>query len=121
MTEPGDLPGGMQVVAREGTIRTGDWASSFGWVQPGLTRLARCALIDFGWREVIARHVIVDAPAEHTLSGMFVGWLHAPGAFAVRIPVGMGMLTVTTFPVLAAGETPASRVLLHDLKAAALA
>ncbi len=119
-SQEGVIPGlaGLEVAAREGTVWTGDWASSFGWVRPGLTRLGG-PLIDFVWRGAIARHIITGASVGDMLAGLFVGWVHLPAAFAVRIRVGQGMLTVATFPVLPPDNAPARTVLLHDLIRAA--
>ena len=120
-TEAGPVPGlsGVEVAARENTLWAGNWAGGFGWLQPGVTRLAAGPLIDFAWRGAIARHVITGAPAEDTLAGYFVGWVHRAAAFLVRVRLGQGVLTLTTFPVLPPDDTPARTVLLHDLIRAA--
>lgn len=122
-TEAGPVPGldGVEVAGREHTPWAGNWASSFGWVRPGLTRLAAGPLIDFAWRGAIARHVITGAPPEEALAGVFVGWVHQPAAFAVRTRLGQGALTIATFPVLPPDGSPARTVLLHDLIQAAAA
>jgi len=114
-TQEGVLMEGVEVKAREGTPWSGNWASSFAWIRPGVTRIPGGPLIDFSWRGAIPAHVITGIPAQDTLAGLFVGWLHIPVATAARIALGSGYLTLATFPTLASDENPARRVLLHDL------
>lgn len=119
-TQEGALMEGIEVKAREGTPWSGNWASSFAWIRPGITRIPGGPLLDFSWRGVIPTHVLTGVQAQDTLAGLFVGWLHLPAALAARISLGSGCLTLTTFPALASGNTPAQRVLLHDLIQASL-
>ncbi len=114
-TEPGEIAGDVRVEARQDTPRSGDWASSFAWVRPGVTRLPGGPLLDFSWRGVFPEHVVTGIVPDHTLAGLFVGWLHLPAALIGRVPLGEGRLTITTFPVLPADNSPVRTVLLHDL------
>jgi beta-galactosidase/beta-glucuronidase len=122
-TEPGVLPGlpGVTVQAREHTPWDGNWASSFAWAGPGLTRLPGGPLLDFAWRGAFPKHVITGIPAENWVAGLFVGWVHMAAALAARLPLESGMLTVATFPVLPPGDSPVRTLLLHDLIRAAFA
>jgi len=113
------LPGGVRVEAREHTPWSGDWASSFAWVRPGVTQVPGGPMIDFNWRGVFPKHVITGVAADHTLAGLFVGWVHQAVALIGRVPVDAGMLLVSTFPVLPPEDHPVRTVLLHDLIRAA--
>jgi len=64
---------------------------------------------------VFPEQVITGIAAEHTLAGLFVGWLHQPVALIGRVPVGDGVITITTLPVLPPDDSPLRTVLLHDL------
>lgn len=106
---------GLSVRARRGTPWSGDWASSFAWVRPGLTRLPGGPLLNFGWQGIYPDHVITGLAPERTLAGLFVGWVHQPVALAGSLAVSRGTLALTTFPVLPPDGSPARTVLLHDL------
>lgn len=108
----------LQVHARRGTPWSGDWASSFAWVRPGVTRIPGGPLLDFGWQGAYPEHVITGLAAERTLAGLFVGWVHQAAALAGSLAVSRGALALTTFPVLPPDDSPARTVLLHDLIAA---
>lgn len=120
-TAPGEIAGGVQVEARQNTPRSGDWASSFAWVRPGVTRIPSGPFIDFSWRGVFPEHVVTGIAPDNTLAGLFVGWLHMPAALIGRVSLGQGQLTITTFPVLPVDGSPLRTVLLHDLIRAAQA
>lgn len=116
-TEASELGGldGVAIEARQGTPRSGDWASSFAWVRPGVTRLPGGPLIDFSWRGVFPEHVITGLAPAATMAGLFVGWVHLPAALAGTLALGQGELLITTFPVWPADDSPVRTVLLHDL------
>ncbi|MBN1966623.1 MAG: hypothetical protein JW910_18370, partial [Anaerolineae bacterium] len=103
------------IEARRHTPWSGDWASSFAWVRPGVTRLPGGPILDFGWQGVFPEHVITGLASEHTLAGLFVGWVHMGAALIGTVPLGEGVLAVTTFPVLPPDSSPVRTVLLHDL------
>jgi hypothetical protein len=109
------LPGEVGVHERRHTPWSGDWASSFAWVRPGVTRIPGGPLIDFTWRGVFPEHVITGIAPQDTLAGLFVGWIHQPVALIGRVPVGDRALTVTTFPLLPPDDAPLRTVVLHDL------
>jgi hypothetical protein len=113
--ESGEITSGIRVGARQDTPWSGDWASSFAWVRPGVTRIPGGPLLDFSWRGVFPEHVVTGIAPDHTFAGLFVGWIHMPAALIGRAPSGQGQLTITTFPVLAADTSPIRTVLLHDL------
>lgn len=117
LTEPGEITGltGVQVEVRAGTAWSGDWASSFAWIRPEITRMPTDGLLDFTWQDILPRHVLTGIAAEHTYAGLFVGWLHQPAALIGRIPVGEGRLTLTTLPLLASPASPVSKLVLQDL------
>lgn len=109
------LPGPVRVFERQMTPWSGDWASSFAWTRPGVTRVPGGPLIDFTWQGVFPQHVLSGIAPERTLAGLFVGWIHQPVALTGSLPVGDGFLMLTTFPVLPPDGTPVRTVLLHDL------
>jgi hypothetical protein len=115
LTHPGELPLGLSVVARDKTPRSGDWASSFAWIRPGISHVSDQPLLDFKWQDILPQHVITGVDAEHTLAGLFVGWIHMPAALLAQIPIGKGLLTVTTFPMLPLDDSPARTIFMHDL------
>jgi hypothetical protein len=114
-TEPGEIVDGVQVWAREDTPWSGHWASSFAWICPGVSRVPGGPMLDFTWRGVFPAHVMTGIAPEHTLAGLFVGWVHQPAALIGHVPIGQGRLMVTTFPVVSLDNAPLRTILLHDL------
>ena len=95
----------------------GDWCSSQTWFVPSaFPYLPDVQKFDFEFAKVVPERVIWMAPAEATLSGIFVGWLRNPGAYVVRIPVGKGRMVATTFEVTEAlGDDPVATLMLACL------
>jgi hypothetical protein len=95
----------------------GDWCSSQTWFIPKeFPYLPDVQKFDFEFARVVPERVIWMAPAEFTLSGIFVGWLRNPGAYVVRLPVGKGRMVATTFDVTEAlGEDPIATLMLACL------
>ncbi|HEY0443183.1 MAG TPA: glycoside hydrolase family 2 TIM barrel-domain containing protein [Candidatus Limnocylindrales bacterium] len=97
----------------------GDWVTSWSWLDhaalPGLP--ARNPL-DFAYEEVLPDHVLLGYdPVRHrdeVPAGMFVGWVHAPGAIVWSFRQGRGAITVTTFRV-APESGPVATLLLEQL------
>jgi hypothetical protein len=78
----------------------GDWCSSQTWfVKGAFPHLPDTQKFDFEYSTVIPQRALAGATPENVLSGLFVGWLHNPGGYVVRLPVGQGKLVVTTYDV----------------------
>lgn len=84
----------------------GDWCSSQTWFIPEkFPYLPDTEKFDFEFEKVIPKRVLsgsapVGLNPANVYSGLFVGWLHNPGAYVVRLPVGKGRLVATTFDVV---------------------
>ncbi len=99
----------------------GDWCSSKIWFAtedfPSLPDPTR---FDFEYKAIVPQYVLTGPLPENVLSGLFVGWLHAPAALVVRLKIGKGQLIITTFDLLKnLGEDPLAILLLRDLLAIA--
>ena len=110
---------GFGLTDRETNGWWGDWCSSKIWFAndqfPTLPEIDR---FDFEFQSVVPKRVITGPLPDNILSGMFLGWLRAPAALVVRLPVGRGQLIITTFDLLPhLGVDPVATVLLHDLLA----
>jgi len=84
----------------------GDWCSSQTWFIPEkFPYLPDTEKFDFEYEKVIPKRALsgsapVGLNPANVFSGLFVGWLHNPGAYVVRLPVGRGRLVATTFDVV---------------------
>jgi Glycosyl hydrolases family 2, sugar binding domain/Glycosyl hydrolases family 2, TIM barrel domain/Glycosyl hydrolases family 2 len=93
----------VKVLAREGTLWMGDWASSFAWLRRSghFEHLPGGPLLDETFDRVIPTHVIagcnlLDFQAR-VFGGMVVGWIHKPVALGVERSYGKGRMAATTF------------------------
>jgi hypothetical protein len=93
----------VKVLAREGTLWMGDWASSFAWLRRSahFEHFPGGPLIDETFDRVIPTHVIsgcnlLDFQAR-VFGGMVVGWIHKPVALGVERSYGKGRMAATTF------------------------
>ena len=117
LTQTGGL--GFGLTDRNANGWWGDWCSSKIWFASDLfPTLPDVAHFDFEYKSVVPKRVITGPFPENILSGLFLGWLHAPAALVVRLPIGKGELLITTFDLLPhLGVDPVATVLLHDLLA----
>lgn len=97
----------------------GDWITAFSWLLPGsLPNVPEHNPLDLSFAEVMPDHVLAGYdPALHAdevFAGMFVGWVHSPAALAWDVPVGRGMICVTTLHV-APENGPMATTLMDDL------
>lgn len=101
--KPGQIFPQVKALTRKGTPWEGDWASSFSWlVRSGaLTRLAGGPLVDHAFDCVIPDRVLSGFQeseyATSVHSGLFVGWLHKPGALIAEKRYGKGKVVFNTF------------------------
>jgi hypothetical protein len=93
----------VKVLAREGTLWMGDWASSFAWLRRSehFGSLPGGPLLDETFDRVIPSHVIsgcnlLDFQAR-VFGGMVVGWIHKPVALGVERSYGRGRMAASTF------------------------
>ncbi|MCP8937267.1 glycoside hydrolase family 2 [Alsobacter sp. SYSU M60028] len=113
----------VRVVARDGTLWAGDWASTFAWlVRSGaFADFPGGPLIDETFDRVIPTHVMVGCNLldfhSRVHAGMVIGWIHKPVALSVERAYGKGKFVASTFRVLRdrAGEDPTATLLLHRL------
>jgi catechol 2,3-dioxygenase-like lactoylglutathione lyase family enzyme len=97
----------------------GDWVTSWSWILPGeFEGLPERNPLDFAYEAVLPDHVLLGHdPIRHrdeVTAGMFVGWVHAPGALVWTFHQGRGAVTLTTFRV-APESGPVATVLLEGL------
>ncbi len=79
----------------------GDWCSSQTWFsRSDFQHLPDIRKFDFEYSEVVPQRVLAGATPDNVISGLFVGWLRNPGAYAVRLPIGKGAMIATTFDVV---------------------
>lgn len=118
----------VKVVARDGTLWRGDWASSFAWLRRrGVFRgVPGGPLIDQSFDRVIPTHVIsgcnlLDFHAR-VHAALAVGWIHKPVGLAVERNYGEGQIVVSTFRLLrdAPGADPTATTLFDALVTLAL-
>ena len=113
----------VKVVAREGTMWMGDWASSFSWLRRAgvFARLPGGPLLDHSFNGLIPDHVIsgcnVSDYRGRVHAGIVVGWVHKPAALVVERDYGRGRFMVSTFRVIdkAAGADVTADALLDAL------
>jgi hypothetical protein len=113
----------VKVVARDGTLWRGDWASSFAWLRRrgSFTNLPGGPLIDQSFDRVIPTHVIsgcnlLDFHAR-VHAALAVGWIHKPVGLAVERNYGEGHIVISTFRLLRdpPGADPTACALLDAL------
>ncbi|HLM38251.1 MAG TPA: glycoside hydrolase family 2, partial [Microvirga sp.] len=92
----------VKVQARSGTLWSGDWASSFGWLRRSghFARFPSGPLLDETMDRVLPEHVIsgcnlLDFQAR-VFAGLVVGWIHKPVALGVERTYGRGRLVAST-------------------------
>jgi hypothetical protein len=117
----------VKVVARDGALWRGDWASSFAWLRRrGVFRaLPGGPLIDQSFDRVIPTHVIsgcnlLDFHAR-VHAAQAVGWIHKPVGLAVERNYGEGHIVISTFRLLRdpPNADPTAAALLEALLATA--
>ncbi|MBV9814503.1 MAG: glycoside hydrolase family 2, partial [Alphaproteobacteria bacterium] len=119
----------VKVRRRAGTVWSGDWASSFGWLHRpcAFSRIPGGPLLDETSDRVLPRYVIsgcnlLDFQAR-VHAGLVVGWIHKPAACIVERGYGKGRFVVSTFRLFRdpPGADPTATVLLDSLLALAMA
>ncbi|MGZ9174774.1 MAG: glycoside hydrolase family 2 protein, partial [Candidatus Binatia bacterium] len=117
----------VKVVARDGTLWRGDWASSFSWLrrQGPFAAIPGGPLLDQAFDRVIPTHIIsgcnlLDFQAR-VHAALVVGWIHRPAAIAVGRNYGTGRIVIATFKLFRdpPGEDPTAAALLGGLIEAA--
>jgi hypothetical protein len=101
-----------------GAVWHGDWITTFAWATSRtLADLTEGQCLDLAFQRVLPDHVLGwDEGIDPTTvaAGLFAGWIHAPAAITVSLPLGAGHLVVTTFR-LDPDNGPIARALLADL------
>jgi hypothetical protein len=124
---------GLGLTAREGTLWSGDWISSFGWLRRKgpFADLPGGPLLDESFEPVIPELNLTGfslsdyqsspggEPAVY--AGQFLGWVHKPAAWIGRRPWGQGQMVVSTFRLQGEDKAanPAAAALLESLIALA--
>lgn len=117
----------VKIVARDGTLWRGDWASSFAWLRRrgAFRSLPGGPMIDQTFDRVIPTHVIsgcnlLDFHAR-VHAALAVGWIHKPVGLAVERTYGEGHIVISTFRLLrdSAGADPTATALFDALVSAA--
>jgi hypothetical protein len=119
--KPGML--GLSIVPRAGTLWSGDWASSFGWLnrREKFKNLPGRILLDSPFEPVIPEYNILgfrEWDFQHFVhSGQFVGWIHKPAVWIGERKYGQGHLVISTFRLRQAclDHNPLALNLLHGL------
>jgi Glycosyl hydrolases family 2, TIM barrel domain/Glycosyl hydrolases family 2, sugar binding domain/Glycosyl hydrolases family 2 len=114
LASAGDESSAVRAVERDHSPWEGDWAQGMHWFGASLRRntplLPRLDLTCSGF---VPTAVLTGSRPEHTLAGMFVGWVHKPVATAAHLRPGV---VATTFPILEAGpRDPLAVSLLNNL------
>lgn len=113
----------INLVARGKTSWSGDWASSFSWInrKGPFKRLPGGPLIDHSFDNIIPDYVLTgfrdwefhaNVPA-----GICVGWVHKPAALIGERFYGNGKAVINTFKIntLSLGQDPTATVLMDAL------
>jgi hypothetical protein len=117
----------VKVLARDGTLWRGDWASSFAWLRRRgpFRALPGGPMIDQTFDRVIPTHVIsgcnlLDFHAR-VHAALAVGWIHKPVGLAVERNYGEGHIVISTFRMMRdpPGADPTATALFDALIAAA--
>jgi hypothetical protein len=114
---------GIRLVDRAGTPWSGDWASSFSWLnrKKPFDRLPGGPLIDHAFDRVIPERVLTGFKEWDFQSlvpaGMFVGWIHKPAAIVGQRYYGQGKAVLNTFNLSESdlGRDPTATNLLDAL------
>jgi len=122
---------GLGLTPREGTLWSGDWVSSFGWLRRKrpFAGLPGGPLLDESFEPVIPELNLAGFyPSDFQSSpggdgepavyaGQVLGWVHKPSTWIGRRPWGKGQLVVTTFRLQGEDKAanPAAAALLDSL------
>lgn len=114
-------------VPAAGPVWDGDWITTFAWARSWrLAALTAGRCLDLAFARVLPDHVIPatwasQAPAEaaDVEAGLFAGWVQAPAALTLGIPLGGGRLVVTTMRNDPARGPVAAHLLAEAIEAAA--
>jgi len=102
-----------------GAVWQGDWISTFAWLRSDCLRnLSGGRCLDLAFQRVMPDHVLLghadDRSWADVSAGMFTGWVHAPAAITWSMPVGAGLLTLTTLQI-EPGRGPVADALFGEL------
>jgi len=113
----------VKVQTRNGTLWSGDWASSFAWLRRSghFAKFPSGPLLDETMDRVLPDFVIsgcnlLDFQAR-VFAGLVVGWIHKPVALGVERSYGRGRLVASTFKLFqdAPLADPTATMLLDSL------
>jgi hypothetical protein len=119
----------VRVIARDGTLWRGDWASTFSWLRRGqaFARLPGGPLLDEAFDRALPTRIItgcnlLDFQAR-VHGGMVIGWVHKPVATVVERGYGDGRIVASTFRLFRdpPGADPTATLLLDSLIELAMA
>jgi hypothetical protein len=101
LASEGDERAGVKATARNGTLWEGDWAQGMHWVGATLRRGTPLSpRLDLTCSGLVPESVLEGADLDHSLAGMYVGWIHNAVATAAVLRPGV---VATTFPIIDAG------------------
>jgi Glycosyl hydrolases family 2, sugar binding domain/Glycosyl hydrolases family 2, TIM barrel domain/Glycosyl hydrolases family 2 len=114
--------GGAHITRRAGTAWSGDWASSFSWLNRDVLfkDVPTDGLLDFAFADLTPEYVINGIHpsfyATDVHAGLFVGWVHKTAALVAGRRVGAGSMMISTFRLREHMTTnPLAALLLRDL------
>lgn len=117
-----DKPGEYKVAGYEFTVEqrsgisTGNWASNFNWVDPMVfPSLITDGLLGFSCDGLDGSFLIQGCPDESARAGMIIGWIHSAGHFIVELPIGSGIIFVSTLNHKDTRGNPVGNIALRDL------
>jgi hypothetical protein len=117
----------VKVVARQGTLWRGDWASTFAWLRRGKAfgHLPGGPMLDATFDRVMPTYVIngcnlLDFQGR-VYAGIVIGWIHKAAALLVERPYGKGRFVCSTLRLFRdpPGADPTATMLLDGLIAVA--
>jgi hypothetical protein len=118
---------GLASVGRDKNGWWGDWCSGLNWFRPDGAKaggpwasLPQTRQFDFTFENVVPKRVLVGWDPKEDFddiwSGLFLGWVQYPAAFAAGFRYGDGKVLATTFDLLRyADRDPVGVVMLGDL------
>ena len=117
----------VRVVARQGTLWRGDWASTFAWLRRGRAfgHMPGGPMLDATFDRVLPAHVVTGCNLldfqGRVYAGLVIGWIHKAVALIVERPYGKGHFVCSTLRLFrdAPGTDPTATMMLDALIAVA--